>query len=83
MPPRATTSSRCARLPGAGFPGRWRYEFEEFLRTNGRISDFMVLWTADGVDGFCRLTFEDSSRPLDRFFPYTLPRPWGQLVPSA
>ena len=63
------------------FPGRWRYEFEEFLRTRARISDFMVLWTGDGVDGFCQLTFEDSSRPLDRFFPYTLPRPWGQLGP--
>lgn len=61
------------------FPSRWRYEFDEFLREGGRISDFMVLWTAQGVDGFCQLTFEDSMRPMDRFFPYSLPRPWGQL----
>lgn len=63
------------------FPGRWGYEFEEFLHEGGRISDFMLLWTADGVDGFCRLTFEDSVRPMERFFPYSLPRPWGQLGP--
>lgn len=61
------------------FPGRWRYEFEEFLRNGGRASDYMVLWTARGVDGCCTLTFEDSLRPIERFFPYRLPRPWGQL----
>lgn len=61
------------------FPGRWRFEFEEFLRNQPRIADYMLLWTERGVDGFCQLTFSDSSRPLDRFFPYQLPRPWGQL----
>jgi GNAT superfamily N-acetyltransferase len=61
------------------FPGRWRFEFEEFLREGGRLSDYMLLWTERGVDGFCQLTFEDSLRPLDRFFPNRLPRPWGQL----
>jgi GNAT superfamily N-acetyltransferase len=61
------------------FPGRWRYEFEEFLRGGERLSDYMILWTDRGVDGFCLLTFEDSVRPLDRFFPWTLARPWGQL----
>lgn len=61
------------------FPGRWRYEFEEFVRGGGRISDYMVLWTARGVDGCCTLTFEDSLRPIERFYPYQLPRPWGQL----
>lgn len=62
------------------FPGRWRFEFEEFLREQPyRFSDYMLIWTDRGVDGFCQLTFEDSRRPLERFFPYALPRPWGQL----
>ena len=61
------------------FPGRWRYEFQDFLAQGGRLADFMILWTARGIDGFCQLTFEDSQRPVERFFPYQLPRPWGQL----
>jgi predicted N-acetyltransferase YhbS len=62
------------------FPGRWRYEYEAFLRqAKNRISDHMLLWTERGVDGSCVLTFEDSQRPIERFFPYQLPRPWGQL----
>ncbi len=61
------------------FPGRWRFEAECHLREGGRISDYVLLWSARGVDGFCQLTYEDSRRPLDRFFPHGLPRPWGQL----
>ena len=61
------------------FPGRWRYEFEEYLLNGERLSDYMILRTDQGVDGFCLLTFEDSMRPLDRFFPWALNRPWGQL----
>ncbi len=61
------------------FPGRWRYEAEEFLRNGGAITDFVLLWTPGGVEGSCQLTFEDSIRPMDRFFPVRLPRPWGQL----
>jgi GNAT superfamily N-acetyltransferase len=61
------------------FPGRWRFEFEEHLRGGGRISDYMVLWTARGIDGCCILTFEDSVRPIERFYPYRLSRPWAQL----
>jgi GNAT superfamily N-acetyltransferase len=62
------------------FPGRWRYEAEEFLRNpQCRISDYMLLWTERGVDGLCIVTFEDSGQPIERFYPYTLPRPWGQL----
>lgn len=61
------------------FAGRWRYEFQEHLRDGGRISDYMVLWTERGIDGCCILTFEDSARPIERFYPYALPRPWGQL----
>ncbi len=63
------------------FPGRWRFEFERFLRHGGRLSDWMVLLTERGVDGFARLTFEDSLQPLERFYPQRLPRPWGQLGP--
>lgn len=61
------------------FPGRWRYEYEQLMAAGARIADYMVLWTERGVDGCCLLTFEDSYRPMDRFYPYRLPRPWGQL----
>jgi predicted N-acetyltransferase YhbS len=61
------------------FPGRWRFEFEEFLRARGRWSDYLVLQTARGIDGTVRLTFEDSERPIEQYYPYRLPRPWGQL----
>ncbi len=61
------------------YPGRWRFEAEEHLRDDGRVSDYVLLWSERGVDGFCQLTYKDSRRPLDRFFPHGLPRPWGQL----
>ena len=61
------------------FPGRWRYEAEMLLAGNGRLADFMLLWTARGVDGCCLLTFPDSHHPIERFYPYQLPKPWGQL----
>jgi len=61
------------------FPGRWTFETEEFLREGGRISDFMLLWTTHGVEGACKLSFEDSLRGMGRYYPYALPRPWGQL----
>ena len=61
------------------FAGRWHYSCQEFLDEGGRISDFMLLWTETGIEGFCQLTFEDSARPLERFYPYQLSRPWGQL----
>ncbi len=63
------------------FPDRWRYEFEEFVRQQGRLSDYLLWLTERGVDGFARLTFEDSERPIERFYPQRLPRPWGQLGP--
>ncbi len=63
----------------AEFPGRWHYEAEQFLQQDGgRISDYMLLWTDAGVQGACLLTFPDSVRPLERYFPYSLPKPWGQ-----
>ncbi len=61
------------------FPGRWRFEFEEFLRARGRFSDYIVLETARGIDGAARLTFEDSERPIEQYYMHRLPRPWGQL----
>jgi len=63
------------------FPAGWHWEFQEFLREHGRLSDYVLLRTGRGVEGFCQTTFEDSLRPLDRFFPHRLPRPWGQLGP--
>lgn len=61
------------------FPGRWRFEFEEFLRARGRLADYLVLETARGIAGTARLTFEDSERPIEQYYPQRLPRPWGRL----
>ena len=64
------------------FANRWQYEFEELVRDGGNISDYLVLWTERGVDGFVQTTFEQESyRPIDRFFMRSLPRPHGQLGP--
>jgi GNAT superfamily N-acetyltransferase len=63
------------------FPNRWRYEYTEFLRASGSFTNYHLLFTARGIDGFARLTFENSERPIERFFPHALPRPWGQLGP--
>ncbi len=63
------------------FPNRWRFEYEEFLRVGGCISDWIVLTTTRGVDGFAKLCFEDSISPINRVYPWKLPRPWGQLGP--
>jgi GNAT superfamily N-acetyltransferase len=63
----------------AEFPGRWHYEAERLLRYDGgRIGDYMLLWTEAGVQGACLLTFPDSARPIERYYPYSLPKPWGQ-----
>lgn len=63
------------------FPGRWAYEYREALSEGARPGDFLALWLDGAVEGFCRLTFEDSLRPIERFYPQRLPRPWGQLGP--
>lgn len=60
------------------FPGRWRYELEQHLRDGARISDYMLLESERGIDACCLMTFEDSQRPVERFYPSPLPRPWGQ-----
>ncbi len=63
------------------FPNRWRFKFREFLRAGGRISDWMILTTPRRVDGFAKLCFENSVTPINRVYPWKLPRPWGQLGP--
>ncbi len=65
------------------FPGRWRFECEEFFREGGHSSDWMLLWAADSdlPAGFCQITLEDSLRPIERFYPHRLPHPWGQFGP--
>ena len=63
------------------FPGRWHFEFQEFLREGGRLADYFLAFSKDALAGFARLTFEDSERPIERFYLQRLPRPWGQLGP--
>lgn len=64
------------------FANRWQYEFEELARDGGDISEYVILRTERGVDGFAQTTFEQNSyRPMDRFFMRGLPRPHGQLGP--
>lgn len=63
------------------YPGRWAFEARQFIRDGGRPSDFLLLWVNRSVQGFCRITLEDSERPIERFYPQRLPRPWGQFGP--
>ncbi len=63
------------------YPGRWEFEAREFVRNRGRASDFLLLRVNGQVHGFCRLTISDSERPIERFYPQRLPRPWGQFGP--
>ncbi len=60
------------------FPGRWRYELEQHLADGARISDYWILESERGIDACCIMTLEDSQRPIERFYPSPLPRPWGQ-----
>lgn len=63
------------------YPGRWEFEAREFVKNNGRASDFLLLQVNDEAHGFCRLTLSDSERPIERFYPQRLPQPWGQFGP--
>lgn len=65
------------------FPGRWQLECELFLSEGGRASDWLLLWHEAEARpvGFCQITLEDSLRPIERFYPRRLPRPWGQFGP--
>ena len=62
------------------YPGRWEFEAREFVKNGGRASDFLLLRVHSEVQGFCRLTLSDSERPMERFYPQRLPRPWGHLA---
>lgn len=46
----------------------------------GRMSDLMVLWTANGLEGIAHLIFPDSATPIDIAYPYALPRAWGAIA---
>jgi predicted N-acetyltransferase YhbS len=70
------------------FPGRWRFEFEEFRRAGGRMSEYSLLWRQESgrapfVDGLCRIRrrWRHAVDPLERYFMHRLPPPWGQLGP--
>ena len=63
------------------YPGRWEFEAQEFVKNNGRASDYLLLRVNNEVHGFCRLTLSDSERPIERFYPQRLPQPWGQFGP--
>jgi len=63
------------------YSGRWHAEYQQFLAENGNFSDYLVLLVAGQLQGFCRTTYETSERPLERFYPQRLPRPWGQMGP--
>jgi predicted N-acetyltransferase YhbS len=70
------------------FPGRWRFDFQEFRRVGGMMSEFNLLWRQESgraayVDGFCRIRrrWRYGVEPLDRYFMHRLPTPWGQLGP--
>ena len=65
------------------FPGRWHFECQEFFREGGRATDWLLLWPSEAEQpaGFCQITLEDSLRPIERFYPYRLPHPWGQFGP--
>jgi GNAT superfamily N-acetyltransferase len=61
------------------FPGRWYDEYQEFSQAARRLSDYLLLLDSDQIIGFCQVTLEDSSRPIERYYLHRLPRPWGQL----
>lgn len=70
----------CEEFLAREFPGRWYTAFQWMQQEpTPRLADYMILWTERGIDGFCRLTFADSPAPIERYYPYALPRPWGQL----
>ena len=61
------------------FPDRWLFEFEEAVRKGDRLTDYRTLWVETEINGMVNLTFEDSPRPLARYYMARLSRPWGQL----
>ena len=66
-------------LLASDFSGGWENDARIYLQEGGPLEDFVVLRSELGLDAFCWLTHSASTRPLDRFYPHGLPRPWGQL----
>lgn len=63
------------------FSERWQYEFLQARHDGEPITDYGLLFTANSLIGFARITLESSARPLERFYMQHLPRPHGQLGP--
>ncbi len=63
------------------FPGRWHAEVAAFLENGGRSTDILAVHDENGIDGFLWMTFANSKRPLNRYYPGRLPEPWGQFGP--
>lgn len=61
------------------FPGGWHFGAQEFVREKLRLSDWLLLWIEDRLQGFCCITLEDSDTPIDRYYLQRLPHPWGQV----
>ena len=53
----------------------------KFVEHGKRLSDLMLVWSEDGLEGLCHLVFEDSPMPIELAFPYRLARPWA-FVPA-
>lgn len=81
MPMQSGEEPQLLEFLGREYPGRWEFEAREFVKGGGRASDYLLLRVSGEVHGFCRLTLADSERPIERFYPQRLPRPWGQFGP--
>ncbi len=69
------------RFLARAFPGRWLEEVAAFLANGGRSTDILAVRDENGIDGFVWMTFGDSKRPMNRYYPGKLPEPWGQFGP--
>lgn len=81
IPMQAGQETLLLEFLGREYPGRWQMEAQEFVKNGGRARDYLLLYVNNQVEGFCRITLEDSERPVERFYPQRLSRPWGQFGP--
>lgn len=63
----------------ANYPPLNGKSLTNFVQAGRRLSDLMLLWTEEGIQGICQLGFEDSLLPIELSFPYRLARPWAQI----
>lgn len=63
------------------FPGGWLQMYDDFVKAGGSNADVVILLLNGRIEGFAWVTFEQSRRPIDRYFLHKLPSPWGQLGP--